>query len=167
MILPLIGAAALTVALRDFTDMAVIAIVVVLNTAVGVAQELRAERALAALRRLSAPSRAFSGGRPSSRPAQDVVPSDVLLLEAGDIVPADARLMEAHRFQTDEAALTGESVPVDKEAGAADRSVADRSWCARWSWCMPVRRRCASSMAGKARGPCMSRSRHVPASVTA
>jgi Ca2+-transporting ATPase len=122
MIMLLIAAAVLAISLRDLTDTAVIAVVVVLNTAVGVAQELRAERTLATLRRLSAPTaRVLRDGRRETRPAAEVVPGDVVLLEAGDVVPADARLLEAHQLQADESALTGESVPVDK-AVAEDRS---------------------------------------------
>jgi Ca2+-transporting ATPase len=116
MIMLLLAAAVLAVSLRDLTDTAVIAVVVVLNTAVGVLQELRAERALATLRRLSAPTaRLLRDGRRDIRPAAEVVPGDVVFVEAGDIVPADGRLLKAHRLQVDEAALTGESVPVDKE----------------------------------------------------
>lgn len=118
MIMLLLGAAVLSVVLGDVTDTAVIAVVVVLNTAVGVAQELRAERSLAALRQLSAPSaRILRDGRTTIRPAAEVVPDDVVALEAGDIVPADATLRQAHGLQVDEAALTGESVPVDKTGG--------------------------------------------------
>jgi Ca2+-transporting ATPase len=119
MIMLLLAAAVLAISLRDLTDTAVIAVVVVLNSAVGVVQELRAERALAALRGLSAPTaRLLRDGRREIRPAADVVPGDVVLLEAGDIVPADGRLLEAHQLQADEAALTGESVPVDKDRSA-------------------------------------------------
>jgi len=121
MILLLIGAAVLTVALRDLTDTAVIAVVVVLNTAVGVVQELRAERALAALRRLAAPvARVVRDGRAALRPADQLVPGDVIRLEAGDVVPADASLVEAYRLQADEAALTGESVAVEKDVAEGE-----------------------------------------------
>ena len=121
MILLLLGAAALAVALGDLTDTAVIVAVVVLNTAVGVLQELRAERALAALRGLSAPTaRVVRDGSQTIRPAAEIVPGDRLLLEAGDIVPADATIERAYHLQVDEAALTGESVPVDKDQPAAE-----------------------------------------------
>lgn len=116
MILILLGAAALTATLRDFTDLTVILLVVILNTTVGVIQELRAERALSALRRLAAPqARVIRSGRTLVLAAADVVPGDLALLEAGDVVPADLRLTTASRLQADEAALTGESVPVEKE----------------------------------------------------
>lgn len=122
MILLLLAAAALTVALRDLTDLTVILLVVVLNTAVGVLQEVRAERALAALRRLAAPTaRLRRDGRVVERAADEVVPGDLLLLEAGDIVAADGRVVEAATLEVDESALTGESVPVQKiPAGSAD-----------------------------------------------
>jgi len=119
MILLLLGAAALTTLLSDFTDLAVILVVIVLNTAVGVVQELRAERALAALRQLAAPqARVLRSGHAVVVPAAEVVPGDLVLLQAGDVVPADLRLTDAARLQVDESALTGESVPVDKAVAA-------------------------------------------------
>ncbi|MFK4084902.1 cation-translocating P-type ATPase [Kribbella sp. NPDC020789] len=116
MIVLLLAAAVLTASLRDFTDLAVILTVVVLNTAVGVVQELRAEQALTALHRLAAPQASVRrSGRRMVIAAAEVVPGDLVLLDAGDIVPADLRLLEAIRLQADESALTGESVPVEKE----------------------------------------------------
>ncbi|HWD79061.1 MAG TPA: cation-transporting P-type ATPase [Kribbella sp.] len=117
MILLLIAAAVLTASLRDLTDLAVILVVVVLNTTVGVAQEIRAEHALAALNRLAAPHATVQRGTQITVvPSADVVPDDVVLLQAGDVVPADLWLFDAVRLQVDESALTGESVPVEKEA---------------------------------------------------
>jgi Ca2+-transporting ATPase len=82
---------------------------------------LRAERALAALRRLAAPvARVVRDGSTALHPADQIVPDDVILLEAGDVVPADAQLVEAYRLQADEAALTGESVPVEKSAAGGE-----------------------------------------------
>ncbi|HEU4947194.1 MAG TPA: cation-transporting P-type ATPase [Kribbella sp.] len=119
MIMLLLGAAVLTAALHDLTDLAVILVVVTLNTTVGVIQELRAEHALAALRRLAAPqARVVRDGRTHVLAAAEVVPGDLVLVEAGDIVPADLRMIDAVRLQADESALTGESVPVEKEVPA-------------------------------------------------
>jgi Ca2+-transporting ATPase len=116
MILLLLAAAVLTATLNDLTDLAVILIVIVLNTTVGVIQELRAERALGALNRLAAPqATVLRSGRTTVIAAADVVPGDLVLLDAGDIVPADLELSGAIRLQTDESALTGESVPVEKD----------------------------------------------------
>lgn len=116
MILLLIAAAVLTAGLHDLTDLTVILVVVVLNTTVGVVQEIRAEHALAALNRLAAPHATVRRGDPTTViPSADVVPDDVVLLQAGDIVPADLQLFDAVRLQADESALTGESVPVEKE----------------------------------------------------
>ena len=115
MILLLLAAGAITAAVGDVTDTSVIAVVVVLNTAIGVVQELRAERAVAALRSLAAPAaKVRRDGGVVSIASADVVPGDRVLLDAGDIVPADGTLTEAHQLQLDESAMTGESVPVEK-----------------------------------------------------
>src|SRR5262245_25347965 len=116
MILLLLGAAAVTVALRDVVDTVVIGLVVVLNTTVGVVQEIRAERTVRALRRLAAPNaRVIRGGSHLVIPAAELVPGDLVQLDTGDIVPADASLLEATALQVDESALTGEAVPVEKD----------------------------------------------------
>lgn len=95
-----------------------IAAVAVLNTTLGVVQELRAERAIAALEELSAPSATvIRDGVMRRVDAAEVVPGDALRLEAGDIVAADAALVEAAGLQVDESAMTGESVPVDRAHG--------------------------------------------------
>ncbi|MEU1283483.1 cation-translocating P-type ATPase [Kitasatospora sp. NPDC005856] len=116
----LIAAVALTVAIGDHPDAVVIALVIVVNTTVGVVQEVRAESAVAALSRLSAPAaRVVRDGEPHKVPSAEVVPGDVVALGEGDIVPADARLLEAAALLVDESMLTGESLPVAKEAGGA------------------------------------------------
>ncbi|HEX5568801.1 MAG TPA: HAD-IC family P-type ATPase [Streptomyces sp.] len=121
LILVLLGALALTLATGDTTDAVVIALVVVVNTAVGVAQELRADNAIAALTALSAPeARVVREGTEREVPSAEVVPGDVLLLGEGDIVPADAALLHASALAVDESALTGESVPVDKDVRSTD-----------------------------------------------
>ena len=115
LILVLLAACGLTLLTGDLADTAVIALVVVVNTTVGVAQELRADRAVTALAQLSAPSvRVRRGGLETSVPVADLVPGDVVLLGEGDVVPADCQVAEASSLHVDESALTGESVPVGK-----------------------------------------------------
>jgi Ca2+-transporting ATPase len=115
LILVLLVAAVLTVATGDLSDAIVILMVVVVNTSVGVAQEVRANQAIAALAELSAPlARVVRDGEQRQIPATEVVPGDLLVLAEGDVVPADGRLVEAAALLVDESALTGESVPVDK-----------------------------------------------------
>ncbi|WP_163507210.1 cation-translocating P-type ATPase [Fodinicola acaciae] len=116
----LIAAMVLTVALRDVTDLIVIALVIVLNTTVGTIQEIRADHAVTALRSLAAPvARVRRDGLDQRVPTREVVPGDLVALEAGDIVPADVDVVEAVRLQVNEAALTGEPAPVAKLAGDA------------------------------------------------
>jgi Ca2+-transporting ATPase len=119
LVLVLLAAAALTVFTGDWTDAVVITLVIVVNTTVGVAQEVKADRAITALASLSAPhARVLRDGEQAEIPAAEVVVGDVLVLAEGDIVPADATVVEAAALLVDEAALTGESVPVDKSADA-------------------------------------------------
>lgn len=120
LIMVLLGAVLLTVAIGDHPDAVVIGLVIVVNTAVGVAQEVRADHAVAALSALSAPhARVLRGGAPQEVPAALVVPGDTLLLGEGDIVAADADLTEASALLMDESMLTGESEPVDKAPGGS------------------------------------------------
>ena len=115
LVLVLLGACVLTTLTGDFSDAAVIAFVVVVNTAVGVVQELRADRAVSALAQLTTPTvRVRRGGVQVSVPSAELVPGDVVLLGEGDIVPADCDLLEATSVLVDESALTGESVAVVK-----------------------------------------------------
>ena len=119
MLMLLAAAAALTIWQGDVADTAVIALVIVLNTAVGVGQELRAERAVAALRQMAAPrARVVRDGSSTIVAASDIVRGDLLILEAGDVVPADAELVESHQLTADESAVTGESLAVAKHPGA-------------------------------------------------
>lgn len=125
----LIGAALLAGLIGDIKDAAVIAVVVLLNATLGFFQERRAENALAALRGMLAPSaRVRRDGEARIVPAEELVPGDILLLEAGDRVPADARVLQAHGAEVAEAALTGESQAVGKtaEAVAAEAALAER-----------------------------------------
>jgi P-type Ca2+ transporter type 2C len=123
------AACALSVSAGHPLDAAAIAAILVLNAGVGFLQEFRAERALAALRSLTAPrARVLRGGVVREIAARLVVPGDLLALEAGDLVAADARLVEAHALRTVEAALTGESTPADKRVGGSGpgAALADR-----------------------------------------
>ncbi|MCB1521806.1 MAG: HAD-IC family P-type ATPase [Hyphomicrobiaceae bacterium] len=115
----LLGAAAITLVLGEYIDMTVILMVVVINAIFGVVQEGKAEDALAAIRAMIGPvASVFRDGRRISIAAADIVPGDIVILEAGDRVTADVRLLSARGLRIDEAALTGESVPVDKLPGA-------------------------------------------------
>jgi Ca2+-transporting ATPase len=121
MIVILVVAALASAFLRDYEDSVVIAVIVVLNAALGFAQEYRAERAMAALKRLSAPVvKVRREGHVLEIPAGELVPGDVVLLEAGNLVPADGRLLEGVNLRVQESALTGESEPVDKDPAALE-----------------------------------------------
>lgn len=112
----LLAAGVVTAALREYVDSAVIFGVVVVNALVGALQESRAEASLDALRAMvPARARVVRDGHERQADAADLVPGDVVRLEAGDKVPADLRVVEATAARADESALTGESVPVDKE----------------------------------------------------
>ncbi len=122
MVLILIGASLLSLALGKFLEAGAIGAIVVLFTMLGFFQEYRAERAIAALRLLSVPVvKARRAGRTVEIPAAELVPGDVVQLEAGTIVPADLRLIEVANLRIEEATLTGESEAVDKHTEAIDR----------------------------------------------
>ncbi|NLC53144.1 MAG: cation-translocating P-type ATPase [Firmicutes bacterium] len=117
LILLLLGAAVISLFLGETSDAIVIFLVVTLNTVLGVVQELKAEKALSALEELAAPlAKVHREGQTREVAAKELVPGDLIILEAGDFVPADARLVTADSLQVNESALTGESVPVEKEA---------------------------------------------------
>jgi len=125
----LLAAAGLALAFGHRSDAAVIGVVVLLNAAVGAFQEGRAERSLAALRRVATQrARVIRDGSEKLIEAREVVPGDILLLEAGEAVAADARLLLGAALQIAEAALTGESAPVEKSLLplACDTPLADR-----------------------------------------
>jgi Ca2+-transporting ATPase len=114
----LIGAAVISGLLEDWLDAAAILAIVFLNGLLGFVQEFRAERSLTALRNMSvAMARVVRDGVVRPIPARELVPGDLILLEAGDRIPADTRLIYTTNFQTQEASLTGESTPVQKDAG--------------------------------------------------
>ena len=120
MVLVLLAATATSLFLGELADGLTILVIVLLNAALGFAQESRAERSLEALRLLSAPeARVVREGRVQRFPARDLVPGDIVLVEAGDIVPADLRLLSAAGLEAMEAVLTGESATVAKRAGNA------------------------------------------------
>lgn len=131
LILILIGASGLSLLLGNFKDAIVILAVVLINATVGFYQEWRAEQSLAALKdMLPLRARVRRQGQKVDIPATDLVPGDVVLLEAGDSVPADGRLWFAAGLEVDESALTGESQPARKQTDglhAAETVLADRS----------------------------------------
>ncbi len=131
LILLLLAAAVISFALGESVDAAAILAIVVLNAVLGVVQESRAERALAALRKMAAPSAAvIRDGVQTTVPARELVPGDIVLLEAGNYVPADLRLIESVNLRIDESALTGESHAVQKDAQVVlnkDIPVGDRA----------------------------------------
>ena len=115
LILILLVAMGLSLVLGHAAEAVVIAVIALFSVGLGFIQERRAERALEALRRMSAPHATVRrDGEADEVPSRDLVPGDIIVLEAGDIVPADARLLEAINLRIDEAALTGESSPVGK-----------------------------------------------------
>ncbi len=122
MVVILIVAAVISGALGDWKDTIAILAIVVLNAVLGFSQEFRAERAMAALKKLAVPTvKVRRDGHVVEISARELVPGDVVLLEAGDLVPADGRLLEAVNLRVEEAALTGESEPVEKHAQALDK----------------------------------------------
>ncbi len=116
LILILLVATALSVLVGEWVDAMMIAVIVLLSALLGFIQEYKAERALEALKKMLSPMMTvLRGGQEKDVPSRELVPGDILLLEAGDKIPADARLVEVRSLNCDEAALTGESVPVRKD----------------------------------------------------
>lgn len=105
---------------KEFFEPALIILIVVLNAIMGVMQESKAEKALDALKNMSAPhARVIRSGKEEVIDASELVPGDIIKLEAGDFIPADARLLHSVSLKSEESALTGESVPSEKDADAA------------------------------------------------
>jgi len=126
----LIGSGIITLVMQHYIDTAVILAVVVANAVIGFVQEGKAEKAMDSIRQMLAPhASVLRDGERQSVAGEDLVPGDIVLLEAGDKVPADLRLIRVHGLQIQEAILTGESVPVDKATSAVDEAAAlgDRS----------------------------------------
>lgn len=130
MILILIGAAVFSAVLQEWTEAVVIFTIVVVNAVIGIAQEKKAQSSLDALRSMSAPTaRVLRQGEERMIPASELVAGDIIFLSDGDIVPADVRLIDSANLKVQEAALTGESVPAEKNASAilpADCPLGDR-----------------------------------------
>lgn len=130
MVVLLLVAAVVSVVLHEYTDAIVILAIVIVNAALGFAQDYRAERALAALKKLAVPTvRVRRGGGVREISARDLVPGDVVLLEVGNLVPADCRVLSSVNLRIEEAALTGESEPVEKQTAtlaADDLPLGDR-----------------------------------------
>ena len=123
-------AAIVSALLGDWVEAAAIMLIVILNAAIGVVQESKAEEALAALKKMAAPeAHVLRDGHRIIIPARELVPGDVVLLEAGNIIPADVRLLESFNLKVEEASLTGESLPVNKHADRVlepDTGIGDR-----------------------------------------
>lgn len=125
----LVAASLVSLIFDEQLDAAAIAAVVLVNGLIGFLTELRAVRSMEALAELSrVQSRVRRGGKTREIPADDLVPGDIVVIEAGDVVSADARLVQASKLQVDESALTGESVPVSKQTGTvgSESPLADR-----------------------------------------
>ena len=133
LVIILMIAAVISIFLGEALEGIIILAIVVLNTFLGVYQENKASNALKALKEMASPhAKVLRGGQIIEVPSSDVVPGDIAILEAGDYVPADLRLIESVNLKIDEAALTGESVPVEKDASAVlaeDASLGDRINC--------------------------------------
>lgn len=131
MVLILIGAAVFSAVLQEWTEAAVIFTIVVINAVIGIVQEKKAQSSLEALRNMSAPTaRVLRQGEESIVPASELVVGDVVCLSDGDMVPADMRLIDSANLKVQEASLTGESVPSEKDAEELLRSdcvLGDRS----------------------------------------
>ncbi len=123
MVVILLVAAAVSAFLGEFNDVIVIMAIVVLNAILGFTQEYRAEQAIAALKKLAVPTvKVRRNGRIDEISARELVPGDIVLLEAGNLIPADGRLLESVNLKIQEAALTGESEPVGKTTDPITRS---------------------------------------------
>lgn len=130
MILVLLSAALISGIMGDWKDTSIILLIVIINAVIGFIQEYRAEKAIEALRSMTAPfSSVLRSGLIKIIPSSELVPGDIVLLEAGQIVPSDMRLIEVHNLKVQEAALTGESTDVEKHTNiieGADIPVADQ-----------------------------------------
>lgn len=115
----LLGATAITILIGEYVDAAIILLVVILNAVIGVVQEYKAEKAIEALQKMTTPkSLVRRDGEVKEINSEEIVPGDIIIIDAGRYIPADIRLLESVNLQIEESALTGESVPTDKNADA-------------------------------------------------
>lgn len=129
-VLTLIFATALSLVLREYVDAIAIAVILLLNSTIGYFQEAKAEAAIEALKKLSSPkSRLLRDGETIELPAEEVLPGDILVFEAGDYISADARVILSNQLSLDESVLTGESLPVTKDVKPVSElaALADRT----------------------------------------
>ena len=113
----LIGAAVISIVVGEYSDAAIIIFVILLNSVIGVIQESKAEKALEELKKMTTPKAIVKrDGMVKEIPSEQIVPGDIVIIDAGRFIPADLRLMETANFKVEESSLTGESVPVDKNA---------------------------------------------------
>lgn len=130
MIIVLLVAAVISGVIGEVSDAIIILLVVILNAMLGVFQEAKAEEAINALKKMASPTaHVLRDGHTVSINSEEIVPGDIVLLEAGDVVPADLRLLESNSIKIEESALTGESVPVNKDItviGDEDADLGDR-----------------------------------------
>lgn len=110
---------------KEWVESLIIFIVIVFNAILGLVQENNAEKSLEALKKLSSPNaKVIRNGQKQVIPSKDIVPGDIVLIEAGDYIPSDGRIIEAHNLQVDESMLTGESLPVNKISNPMDGELA-------------------------------------------
>ena len=146
LVLILIFAAVISACMGDVESMVVILAVITMNAILGTVQTVKASASLDSLKQMSAPTaKVLRDGQIVQIPGREVVPGDVVILEAGDSVCADGRLLECASLKCAESALTGESLPVEKDTDAAQRG--NRTWATGRTWCSPA---ASSPMAGAA-----------------
>ena len=133
---------------ESYADVVIILTVVIINAVLGVLQESKAEKAIEALQEIAAATKVMRGGKMEVKKSEELVPDDIVILEAGDAIPADGRILESASMKIEEAALTGESVPVNKtadvlNAGAASEvPLGDRKNMVYMGSCLWPRPRC-------------------------